>query len=120
MPATTLFDMELLRRGIEGRDAALLASLYAEDAEMVEVDKDHPPRTPQRHTGRRQIEEHLRDICSRQMTHEFAQPIQQGNRLSFSESCRYGDGTNVLSITIAHLNDNNKIIRQTSVTAWDA
>jgi len=119
MSPNSLFDMDTLRRGVEDRDAALLASLYSDDAEMVEVDKDHPPNAPRRLVGRGQIQDHLLDICSREMTHEFTQPVQDGNRLAFTEACRYDDGTNVLSITIADLDDQNKIMRQTSVTAWD-
>jgi len=119
MSPTTLFDMDTLRRGVEGRDAALLASLYSDDAEVIEVDKDHPPNAPRRFVGRGSIEDHLLDICSREMTHELAQPVQDGNRLAFTEACRYDDGTNVLSITIADLDHQHKIMRQTSVTAWD-
>jgi hypothetical protein len=119
MSPATLFDMETLRRGVEGRDAALLASLYSDGAELIEVDKDHPPNAPRRFVGRGPIEGHLLDICSREMTHELTQPVQDGNRLAFTETCRYDDGTNVLSITIADLDDEHKIMRQTSVTAWD-
>ncbi len=46
MDTETTFDLDTLRRGIEERDAEAMLSLYADDAEMTEVDKTNPPRAP--------------------------------------------------------------------------
>jgi hypothetical protein len=120
MTTTSQFDLETLRRGLEGRDAGALASLYAEDAEFVEVDKDHPPTNPRMLRGRRAIAEHLEDVCARDMTHKLERPVVSEDRLAYSEDCRYEDGTNVRCIAIADLNDEGRIVRQLGVTAWDA
>ena len=119
MPAT-MFDLDTLRRGIEDRDADALASLYAEDAELLEVDKDHPPAKPQTYRGRDAIAEHLRDVCARDMTHRLEQPVVADDRLAFTEACRYGDGTSVLCMATAELDGDQKIVRQVAVTAWDS
>lgn len=58
------FGLDTLRRGIEGRDAGLLTSLYSDDAELTEVDNDHPPARPRTYRGSGQIAEHLR-TCTR-------------------------------------------------------
>jgi hypothetical protein len=42
----TKFDVEALRRGHEGHDADLVASLYADDAESMTVDGRNPPSSP--------------------------------------------------------------------------
>ncbi|NOJ61501.1 nuclear transport factor 2 family protein [Arthrobacter sp. 260] len=112
------FGMDTLRQGVEGRDATLLASLYAENAEVTEVDNDHPPARPRTFIGGEQIAEHLRDVCSREMTHRLENPMVSGNRLTFTEACRYDDGTEVLSIATAEIDDRGKIVRQLAVTAW--
>ena len=58
-PATTAFDTEALRRGIEERDAATLRGLYAPDAEMTVVDRNAPPSQPRLLRGRTAIGEYL-------------------------------------------------------------
>jgi len=117
--ATNAFDLETLRRGVEGRDADVLSSLFAEDAELIEIDKDHPPNNPQVFRGRSEIAEHLRDVASREMTHRLERPIVDDRRLAFTEACRYPDGMNVLCMASADLDAEHRIVRQTAVTAWD-
>jgi hypothetical protein len=120
MTSMTTFDLETLRRGIEQRDADALASLYADDAELVEVDNDHPPGSPRSYRGRQEIADHFRDVCSRDMTHRLERPVLDGERLAFTEACRYGDGTEVLCMATADLDETHKIVRQVAVTAWGA
>jgi ketosteroid isomerase-like protein len=120
MATTTTFDLETLRRSIEEGDADALASLYAEDAELTEVDKDHPPTSPRTFRGHREIAEHFADVCSREMTHRLERPVVGEDRLAFTEACRYEGGANVLCMATADLNDEHKIVRQVAVTAWDA
>lgn len=120
MATTTAFDLDTLRRGIEQRDADALASLYAEDAEITEVDQDNPPSSPRRFRGRREIVEHLRDVSARDMTHRLEQPVLGDGRLAFTEACRYDDGTRVLCMATAELDEDGKIARQVAVTAWGA
>ena len=120
MATTRTFDLETLRRGIEERDADALASLYAEDAELTEVDNDHPPTSPRTFRGRREIARHLQEVCSREMTHRLERPVVSQDRLAFTEACRYDEGTHVLCMATADLDDEHKIVRQVAVTAWGA
>ena len=120
MSTTIGFDVDALRRGIEGRDAEFLASLYAEDAEMIEIDNDHPPARPRMFHGRSEIAAHLRDVCAREMTHRMESPVLAGDRLAYTEACRYDDGTDVFSMSTVDLDNSNRIARQIGVTAWGA
>jgi hypothetical protein len=118
MSTTIGFDVDALRRGIEGRDADFLASLYTEDAEMIEIDNDHPPARPRMFHGRSQIAEHLRDVCARDMSHRMESPVLSGGRLAYTEACHYDDGTDVFSMSTAELDSSNRISRHVGVTAW--
>ncbi len=117
--STTTFDLEALRHGMESRDADALAALFAEDAELVEIDHDHPPAAPRTLRGREAIAEHLRDVYSRDMTHHLQRPVLSAERLAYTEACRYSDGTNVLCMATADLDADQRITRQVAVTAWD-
>jgi ketosteroid isomerase-like protein len=119
MTTTTTFDLDTLRRGIEQRDAEAMLSLYADDAEVTEVDKTNPPRAPRTFHGREAIAEHLRDVCGRDMTHQLERPLVGDGRLAFTEACRYADGTGVLCMATADLDQSGRITRQVAVTAWD-
>ncbi len=116
---TTTFDLDALRRGLEDRDADVLLALYSPDAEIVEIDKDHPPTSPRTISGHEAIAAHLRDVCERDMTHRLARPVVADGRLAFTEECAYGDGTQVVCMATADLDDAGRISRQVAVTAWD-
>ncbi|MDQ3319011.1 MAG: nuclear transport factor 2 family protein [Actinomycetota bacterium] len=118
MPTTTSFDLGTLRQGIEGRDPEAMLSLYADSAEVTEVDKDNPPDAPRVFRGKEAIAEHLREVCDRDMTHQLERPVVADDRLAFTEACRYADGTQVLCMATADLDGAGKIVRQVAVTAW--
>jgi ketosteroid isomerase-like protein len=61
---TPYFDLGAMRRALKARDAAALAAMYTEDAEMTMVDRNHPPSRPQRVRGREEISAMLEDICA--------------------------------------------------------
>jgi ketosteroid isomerase-like protein len=110
--------MDALRRGTEGRDAALLAGLYAEDATLRVVDEAHPPGAPLELRGRPAIAAMLADVCARDMTHRIEQTVVGDGQLAFTEDCVYPDGVRVLCAAVVELRD-GKIARQTNVQAWD-
>jgi ketosteroid isomerase-like protein len=107
-----------LKRAIEGRDAEALASMYANDAVLLVVDRDHPPSNPRRLTGRAAISSYFSDVCGRDMTHMIENGIAAGNRLAFTQSCTYPDGTKVFCSAMLDLKS-GKIAQQTVVQAWD-
>lgn len=115
---STAFDVDALRRAVEGRDAAGQIALYAPDAVIRTVDEQHGPSAPLIVEGRDAIGEHLRDVCGRDMTHSVTQAIATEDRLAFEVACAYPDGTRVLCQAIARLQD-GKIADQSCLQAWD-
>ncbi|MET7733537.1 nuclear transport factor 2 family protein [Streptomyces sp. NPDC005402] len=116
--ASSGFTTETLRSGIEGTSAANLLSLYADDAEIRVVDRNTQPSHPMVLHGRDEISAMLDDVYSRDMTHKLEQCVVEGDRVAFSESCRYSDGVRVLSESMLTLRD-GKITEQTMIQAWD-
>ena len=45
------FDLEALRRGYEEWDIEALLALYADDVELVQIDRDNPPSAPRLRHG---------------------------------------------------------------------
>ena len=115
---TTTFDVATLRRAIEERDAEALTALYSPDAEVRLVNRDHPPSRPLVLRGTAEIAAHLRDTCSRDMTHSVSRETADGDRVAYSVECRYADGTQVLCLALVELRD-GRIVRELGVQAWD-
>ncbi len=114
----TGLDFEALRRGIEGSDAEALIGLYADDAEMITINKNSTPSSPQVLSSKDEISGFLRDVGGREMTHRVENEIVGESRIAFNEACEYPDGLKVLAATTLEVR-NGKISRQVNVEAWD-
>jgi len=114
----TGFDFEAMRQAIEGLDAELLTSLYADAAEMRIVNRYTTPSSPKVLSGKEEITEHLRDVCGRAMTHRIENEVVGEDRVAFNEACEYEDGTKVLAAMTLEVRE-GKISRQVQVEAWD-
>jgi hypothetical protein len=111
-------DFETLRRAIEGRDAETLVGFYADDAELLTVNRNTTPSSPRVLRGKEEISEYLRDVCSREMTHRVENEVVGENRVAFTEACEYPDGIRVLTAMTLELRD-GKVARQVNIEAWD-
>ena len=119
MTTATTFDLHAFTRAMEARDAVGQLAAYADDAEVRTVDAAHGPSDPDVIRGREAIRAMLEDVCSRPMTHEVTEALQDGDRVAIQLACRYDDGTRVLASGVVHLRD-GRIAEQTIVQAWDA
>lgn len=112
------FEFTRLRHALEHSEADALVGLYAEDAEMVIVDRDRPPGAPMRLAGKPAIDAFWRDVCSREMTHRVDHEVIGTDRIAFVEECLYPDGCKVLSAMTLDLRQ-GRITRHLTVQAWD-
>ena len=115
---STRFDLDALRRAIHDGDVAAMVALYADDAELMMVDQEHPPSAPGTVRGRDEIEALFTDVFARDMTHEVVDVIADGEIAAYQIACRYGDGTRVLVSGMMAIRD-GRIARETAVQAWD-
>jgi hypothetical protein len=111
-------DFEALRRAIEQSDADLLMDFYAEDAEMLTVNRNTTPSSPGVLRGKEHIAEYLADVCGRDMTHRVENEVVGQDRIAFNEACEYPDGVRVLAAATLDVRD-GQIVRQVNVEAWD-
>lgn len=118
MPNATI-SVEALRAAIEGRDAAALVSLYADDAVLRIIDRDNPPSRPRELRGLAAIGAFYDDVCSRAMTHKVEVGVSDGQRIAFTQACAYPDGMRVFCSGMIEIAD-GKIARQTNLQAWDS
>ena len=116
---SAMVSVDVLKSAIEGRDAAGLVSLYADNAVMRIIDRDNPPSRPRELRGRAAIGAFYDDVCSRAMTHKVENGVSDGRCLAFTQACAYPDGTRVFCSAMIEL-AGGRIARQTNVQALDA
>ena len=117
-PLDTAAVCETLKRALIGRDAELAGSLYADDVELVIVNRNFPPSQPFVRRGRAAALELWRDLCAREMTHSVTATVIGADSFAIRESCMYADGGRVVGHVIAELRD-GRIARYFSVDCWD-
>lgn len=117
--AASRFDLLALSDAIERDDADGQAELYAPDAIVEIVDRDHPPASPTVIRGREAIRAALADVTSRELTHSVESAVTDGSRAAVLVRCRYPGGAVVVCSTTLEL-DGGLIAREVRVQAWDA
>jgi hypothetical protein len=117
-PKSKAVTVAALKRAIEGRKGSALAGFYADDAVLHVIDRDNPPSKPNSIEGKSAITSYFADVCGRDMTHKVEAGVAVGNRLAFTQSCAYPDGTKVFCSAMIDLKG-GKIARQVVVQAWD-
>ena len=110
--------LEALRKGYHSRDPALLASLYADNAEMHILNRNNPPSKTLVLRGRDAIRQMLDDICSREMTHRIDDMTAGAGAIAFSVHCRYPDGCQVVGLNRATI-EHGRIVRELNISCWD-
>jgi ketosteroid isomerase-like protein len=111
-------DLDAVRRAQEEHNLDLMADLYAEDAVLRRIDRNSPPSSPTELRGKEQIAEYWREIFSHNMTHRIEDVAAGEDRVAFTVTCEYADGTKVLAAENLEVRD-GKIVREVSVQAWD-
>ena len=107
-----------LRRAIEDRDGRTLAGYYADDATLRIIDQMNPPSQPREIKGLSAITAYYDDVCGRAMTHRVDTGLMEGDKLAFTQVCAYPDGKQVFCASTMEFQD-GKIVKQTSIQAWD-
>jgi hypothetical protein len=118
MTTTATLDLTALAASITARDAAGQRAAYGAEAELTVVDHEHPPARPRVLRGRDEIGAYLSDVCARDMSHDVRTIVLADDRLTLEVGCRYADGTNVICLSVAGVEDGH-IAWQRIVQAWD-
>jgi len=115
---STAFDLETLRRGYEEWDVDALLDLYADDVELIQIDRDNPPSSPRARHGKDVIRGMLEHCASAGVKATVENAVADDDRAAATITCEFPGGRKVVANSILEL-EQGRIFRELDVVSGD-
>jgi ketosteroid isomerase-like protein len=115
---TDRLDLEAFRRGYEEWDVEALLDLYAEDVELVQIDRNNPPSSPRIRHGRDVLRGMFEHCAAAGVKATVEHAVADGDRAAATVTCAFPGGRRVAANTILEL-ERGRIVRERAVQAGD-
>jgi ketosteroid isomerase-like protein len=112
------FDLDSLRRGYEQWDLEALLELYADDVELIQIDRDNPPSAPRLRRGKDVLEGMWRHCAGAGVKATVENAVAGEDRAAATVTCEFPGGRRVVANAILDLRD-GRIVREREVVAGD-
>jgi ketosteroid isomerase-like protein len=115
---STAFDLETLRRGYEEWDVDALLELYADDVELIQIDRDNPPSSPRARHGKDVIRGMLEHCAAAGVKATVENALADEERAAATITCEFPGGRKVTANAILDL-EQGRILRELDVLSGD-
>jgi|SoiMethySBSTD1v2_1073268.scaffolds.fasta_scaffold1277347_2 ketosteroid isomerase-like protein len=115
---STSFDLEALRRGYEEWDIEALLALYADEVELIQIDRDNPPSSPRVRHGKEVFKGMFEHCAGAGVKATVENAVAGENHAAATITCEFPGGRKVLANAILELRD-GRIVRERDVLAGD-
>ena len=115
---TASFDVATFKRTYEEWDIEGLLALYADDVELIQIDRDNPPSAPRTRLGRDVLRGMLEHCAGAGVVATVENTIADGRRAAATITCEFPGGRRVLANAILVLED-GRIVREIDVLSGD-
>jgi ketosteroid isomerase-like protein len=115
---STSFDLEAFRRGYETWDVDALLALYADEVELIQIDRDNPPSAPRTRHGREVLRGMLEHCAGVGVVATVDNTVADERRAAATITCEFPGGRRVLANAILELGD-GRIVRELNVLSGD-
>jgi ketosteroid isomerase-like protein len=112
------FDLEALKRGYEEWDIEALLALYAEDVELIQIDRDNPPSSPRVRHGREVLKGMFEHCAAAGVTAAMENAVAGRERAAATITCEFPGGRKVVANSILEIED-GRIVVERDVQAGD-
>jgi ketosteroid isomerase-like protein len=116
--AGTSFDLEALRRGYEEWDIQALLGLYADDVELVQIDRDNPPSSPRVRHGKEVFKGMFEHCAAAGVKATVENAVTADDRAAATVICEFPGGRKVVANASFELEDGH-VVRERDVQAGD-
>jgi len=114
----TSFDLEVFWRGYEEWDIDALLSLYADDVELIQMDRDNPPSSPRTRHGRDVLRGMLEHCAGAGVVATVDNTVAGEDRAAATITCEFPGGRKVLANAALEIED-GRIVQELDVLSGD-
>jgi ketosteroid isomerase-like protein len=115
---TTSFDVATLKRAYEEWDIEALLDLYADDFELIQVDRDNPPSAPRARQGKDLLKGMLEHCAGAGVKATVEHVVADDRRAAATITCEFPGGRKVLANAIFEV-ENGRVVRELDVLSGD-
>jgi ketosteroid isomerase-like protein len=112
------FDPEALKRGYEQWDIEALLGLYADDVELIQIDRDNPPTSPRVRHGRDVLKGMFEHCAAAGVRATVENVVAGSQRAAATITCEFPGGRKVVANSILEIED-GRIVVERDVQAGD-
>ena len=118
VPTSTSFDLETFRRGYEEWDIDALLALYADEVELIQLDRDNPPSAPRVRHGQEMFKGMFEHCAAAGVKATVENVVVGEHRAAATVTCEFPSGRKVVANGIFELED-ARIVRERQVLSGD-
>jgi hypothetical protein len=115
---TTSFDVATFKEAYEAWDVDTLLELYADELELIQIDRDNPPSAPRTRHGRDVLRGMLEHCAGAGVVVTVENLVADEERAAATITCEFPGGRKVLANAILELED-GRIVRELDVLSGD-
>ena len=115
---STAFDLEAFRRGYEEWDVEALLALYANEVELIQIDRDNPPSSPRVRQGKDVFKGMFEHCAAAGVKATVENAVAAEDRAAATVTCEFPGGRKVIANAILEIAD-GRIVRERDVAAGD-
>ena len=112
------FDLETFRRAYEEWDIEALLALYADDVEVIQIDRDNPPSAPKVRRGRDILKGMLEHCAAAGVKATVDNTVAGDERAAATITCEFPGGRKVVANGIFDV-ERGRIVRERDVLSGD-
>ena len=116
---TARLDLDSFTRGYEEWDVEALLGLYAEDVELVQIDRDNPPSSPRSRHGKDVFRGMFEHCAAAGVKATVENAVAGEDRAAATVTCEFPGGRKVVANAIFELED-GRIVRELDVQSGDS
>ena len=115
---STSFDLDAFRRGYEEWDIDALLALYADEVELIQIDRDNPPSSPRVRRGKEVFRGMFEHCAAAGVKATVENAVAAEDRAAATVTCEFPGGRRVVANAILELRD-GRVVRERDVQAGD-
>ena len=115
---TTTFDIATFKRAYESWDIEALLGLYADELELIQIDRDNPPSAPRTRQGRDVLKGMLEHCAGAGVVATVENTVAGEDRAAATITCHFPGGRRVLANAALEIED-GRIVRELDVLSGD-